>query len=164
MNSLTINIDPDTWDGTAITVTRTETGGVLIQGLGRGGEQDAPTDETPDASAIEEILGRWKKQNPHTGAFEFVAALKERGLGVVAPTVRKEGKDVEPYLRLLTRSQSGVTVRAYINTDSLVVSSQKLRAVAAKVPGADVRSNGNVHFPVGDQGTCMAVVDALLAI
>lgn len=163
MTSLTIHIDPDTWDGTAVTVTRTETGGVLIQGLS-GGEQNTPTDETPDASAIEEILGRWKKQNPHTGAFEFVAALKERGLGVVAPTVRKEGKDVEPYLRLLTQSQSGVTVRAYINTDSLVVSSQKLRAVAAKVPGADVRSNGNVHFSVDDQATCMTVVDALLAI
>ncbi len=54
---------------------------------------------------------------------------------MVAPTVRKEGQSVEPYLRLLTQSKTGVTVSAYINTDSLSVHAQKLRPIAAAFPG-----------------------------
>lgn len=158
---INLTIDSATWGGSPITISRTEVGDVLIQGLDGGGQSDA-TDEIPDSAAVDHVLSRWKKQNAQSGAFALVDSLRERGLGVVAPTVRKEGKSVEPYLRLLTQSKTGVTVTAYINTDSLSVHAQKLRPVVAAVPGADVHSNGSVYFDVSDTAACLAVVDALL--
>jgi len=157
--TLNLALDPVAWDGSPIIISRTENGDLLIQGLSGGRAESI--DETPD-DAVTHVLDRWKKQDAQSGAFALVNALRERGLAVVAPTVRKEGKSVEPYLRLRTQSRTGVTVTAYINTDSFSVHAQKLRPLVAAVPGADVRSNGSVYFDVSDTATCLAAVDVLL--
>jgi hypothetical protein len=40
----------------------------------------------------------------------------------------------------------------------------RLRAVAAGMPGADVKANGDVYFNVDEVEGCLAVVDKLMAL
>lgn len=161
MAHLTFELDSSEIGVEPITIRRTD-GGILITGTDLHLEVD--DDETPGDSAITEIWNRWQKENAGTGAFELVDTLRARGLGVVAPNIRKEGKAVEPYLRLLTKSHSGVTIAAYINTNAMIVSRAKLRPVAAVCAGADVHANGDVYFDVDDVQGCLAVVDKLLEL
>ena len=166
MTTINVTLDLNDTDQATVTISRTADGAVLIRKDKPVPDAESATaDEQPaDDAVVASIFERWMGEDPDSGAFELVRQLRERGIGIVAPKNRVEDKNVEPYVRLVAKSASGVTVAAYVNTASMVVSRQKLRATAASAPGADVRANGNVYFDVDDVAGCLAVVDKLMAL